>query len=109
MHSGEVPELTMHHKSFALIDARLIEDTYFLQRAVEPLTLKQPEPLIQGGSAYGTVLRDDAGDWRMYYLKGRYKHDAEHQTDRFEYCEALAVSKDGIHWETPSLGLIEDF
>lgn len=94
-------------KNFLLIDERLVEDTYFLQRIVGPLKLKQPEPVIQGGSTYGSVLRDSNGDWRMYYLKGRYKHDAENQLDRFEYREALAVSKDGIHWETPSLGLID--
>jgi hypothetical protein len=94
--------------SFALIDARLIEDTYFLQRAIEPPVLKQPQPVMQGGSSYGTVLRGANGQWRMYYLAGRCKHDAEQQTDRFEYQEALAFSHDGIAWETPSLGLIEN-
>lgn len=92
---------------FPLIDERWIEDTYFLRRRLEPPTLLRDEPVIEPAMAYGSVLRDRSGRWRMYYLNGRHDHDAIIKTDRFQYCEWLAESDDGVEWTCPSLGLVE--
>jgi hypothetical protein len=47
--------------------------------------------------AYVTVLADDEG-YRLYYRAGG---------ETAEECTALALSKDGVHWTRPRLGLIE--
>jgi len=94
-------------KSCPLIDERLVEDSYLLRRSVEPPRLKSPEPVLRGGQAYGTVLRLPDGSWRMYYLRGRTVPAPDGKGMRYEYREALATGRDGLHWETPSLGLIE--
>lgn len=91
----------MEPESFALVNERLVADSYCLRRASHPPALKQPDPVLQPGQAYGTVLHQPDGFWRMYYLKSAYGND------RYEYREHLALSSDGIFWETPSLGLVE--
>lgn len=45
------------------------------------------------GQAYGSVLRDTQGLWRMWYL------------DDPIYSEHYATSTDGIHWDKPDLQL----
>ena len=94
---------------YALIDPRLVADTYLLHRAAEPPALRQAEPVLAPGQTYGTVLPPaTAGEpWRMYYLRGAHYADAEHQTDRYRYLERLALSGDGVTWERPTLGLVE--
>jgi len=94
-------------RSFSLIDERLVEDAYFLRREIEPPILKSPAPLLGPAQGYGSVLRDRAGEWRMYYLNGRHVRGGARDLDRFEYRECFARSADGVRWETPSLGLIE--
>lgn len=94
-------------RRFPLIDARIIEDTHFLARELGALSLKSSPPLLSPGQAYGTVLRDAAGQWRMYYLNGNYYYNSEFKADRYQYREAMATSADGLHWEQPNLGLIE--
>ena len=94
-------------RQVALIDARAIEDTYLLNRAVEPPCLRHPEPLVDPGQAYGSVLRQPDGEWLMYYLNGRFKTDPDHPHDNLGYITRLARSADGIHWNLPRVGAVE--
>ena len=50
-------------------------------------------------SAYVTVFKDDDG-FRMYYRGSRWKPERQENT-------CVALSKDGITWTRPSLGIIE--
>jgi len=90
-------------RTYALIDARLLEDTRFLQRDIELPYLKSAEPVIAPGQAYGSVLRDPQGNWRMYYLHGKPMPEGFYD---IIYRTCLATSRDGIHWEKPALDLI---
>ena len=92
---------------FGLVDDRLVEDTYFLRRRVEPLTVKRDPLLSTPGQAYGSVLRDRQGRWRMYYLAGGTAFDPDRGAERYEYRECVATSGDGLAWEAPPLGLVE--
>lgn len=70
----------------------------------------QPEPIIheeghglRAGHAYMTVLQD--GDiYRMYYAVSRSPQGLKGPRPRLYH---YAESRDGVHWETPSLGLFE--
>lgn len=88
---------------YAVIDARVLEDTRFLQRQVELPYLKSRQPAISPGQAYGSVLRDPQGNWRMYYLHGKPVPEGFYD---IIYRTCLATSTDGIHWEKPTLDLI---
>jgi len=51
-------------------------------------------------AGYGTIIKD--GDqYRMYYRAGREAHGLTNQVT------CLALSKDGVHWSKPELGLYE--
>ena len=97
---------TPQARQVALLDARAIEDTHLLERAVEPPRLRHPEPLIAPGQAYGSVLREADGDWRMYYLHGRFKADPLRPQDNLGYVTRLARSRDGLRWQTPNVGTV---
>jgi hypothetical protein len=90
-------------RSYALIDARLIEDTRFLTRFVEPPVLKRRQAVVKPGQMYGSVLREAPGDWKMWYLNGR---PAQPGMCDIVFRECYAVSPDGIAWEKPALNLI---
>ncbi|MBI4026575.1 MAG: hypothetical protein HY360_16430 [Verrucomicrobia bacterium] len=90
--------------TYALIDERLIEDTHFLARLVEPPCLKQREPVVAPGQMYGTVIRESPGRWKMWYLNGR--QGAPPMAD-ICYRTCFATSTNGIEWEKPALNLIE--
>lgn len=75
------------------IDGRFIAQTFALRRKVcPPATVAGP--LFPGSQAYGSVLRDRSGQWRMWYLVFR------------DYCEYFATSRDGLSWEQPALDLV---
>ncbi len=93
-------------KSLSLVDARVIEDTYLLDRAVEPPRLQQAEPLVEPGQAYGSVLHQPDGEWLMYYLNGRFKQDPNRPQDNLGYVTRLARSSDGIRWRLPTVGTV---
>ncbi len=88
----------------SLIDARLIEDTHFLTRFVEPPRLKQREPVVAPGQMYGTVIREAPGRWKMWYLGGR--QGVPPMADII-YRICYATSTNGVDWEKPALNLIE--
>ena len=48
--------------TFPLVNEQLVEDTYFLQRAVEPPPLKREDPVLEPGSAYGTRMTLPSGN-----------------------------------------------
>ena len=56
---------------------------------------------VRAGHAYMTVLRDDAA-YRMYYGVVR-----NYFSDRRQRWMHYAESSDGLHWQTPNLGLVE--
>ncbi|MBP5640582.1 MAG: hypothetical protein J6X55_13945 [Victivallales bacterium] len=51
---------------------------------------------------YHTILRDDAGKYRMYYRGATYKMGEDHPQ-----VSCCAISDDGITWTKPDLGLFE--
>lgn len=91
-------------RTYALIDARVIEDTRFLTRFVEPPYLKRREPIIAPGQMYGTVIREAPGNWKMWYLNGRQSKPPMNDI-HMRIC--YATSSNGIDWERPSLNLID--
>lgn len=90
--------------TYALLDARLIEDTHLLARFVEAPKLKTPGPVVAPGQMYGSVLREPSGLWKMWYLNGR--QPVSGMADIF-YRMCYATSSDGVHWEKPDLNLID--
>jgi hypothetical protein len=94
----------MRKQSHALIDARLIEDTRFLTRFVEPPCLKRREPVIKPGQMYGTILREAPGQWKRWYLNGRQSKPPMNDI-HMRIC--YATSANGLDWEKPALNLIE--
>lgn len=53
--------------------------------------------------AYITILHDGAGDiYRLYYRGGHERDNGKRQENT-----CYAESKDGIHWERPSLGIVD--
>ncbi len=79
-------------KTLAAIDGRWIAQTFAFKREVT-----RPDEVTDSwlhvGQAYGSVLRDNDGQWRMWYL------------DEPVYSEHFATSKDGLKWENPNLNL----
>lgn len=57
---------------------------------------------LRAGHAYMTVFQD-GGVYRMYYGVSRYHFEPEKSARLIHYAE----SRDGIHWQAPSLGLFE--
>lgn len=89
--------------TYALIDARLVEDAHFLTRFVEPPRLKQRETVVAPGQMYGTVIREAPSRWKMWYLNGR---PGSPPMADIMYRICLATSTNGIQWEKPSLNRI---
>jgi hypothetical protein len=77
-----------------LIDSRIVAQTFAMRRQVQHPRLRSSEPVLPGAQAYGSVLRDRSGLWRMWYLGAPV------------YCEYYAVSEDGWHWRRPELDLV---
>jgi len=67
----------------------------------DPVVLEKGNGL-RAGHAYMTVFQD-GGVYRMYYGVTRHHFEPEKSVRLTHYAE----SRDGIHWETPSLGLFE--
>lgn len=80
--------------SIPLIDSRIIAQTFAMRREVCRPAAKQDGPILMDASAYGSLLRDPAGQWRMWYLSEPV------------YCEYFAASDDGIAWRKPELDLV---
>ena len=81
-------------KLIPLIDSRIVAQTFAMRREIQHPRLRSNEPLLRDAQAYGSVLRDRSGVWRMWYLGAPV------------YCEYYAVSDDGLHWRRPELDLV---
>ena len=86
-----------------LLDDHLVDDLWMIRRAPELPAKSLDNPTFQPGppgASYGanTVVYDEEQKiFRMWYSLA---HQSVHSL-------AYATSEDGLHWETPSLGLIE--
>ena len=109
------------------IDDHLIEETRGIKKTLHQPAKYAGNPLMyplypwEGRlELYGTVWRDESGDWRMWYMgmgdlgispmgsenTSKWAHigfDPAHLLYSFCY----ATSKDGIFWKRPNLGLEE--
>jgi hypothetical protein len=77
-----------------LIDNRVIAQVFGMRREVQHPRPLSDEPILTDVQAYGSVLRDRNGLWRMWYLGSPV------------YCEYYATSLDGIRWQRPDLDLV---
>lgn len=92
---------------FLFLDAFLLDETTGARLTVNPpsnieLVMIADRPWEKGGiTSYGNVLQDPLrNEYRLYYVPVSWD-----VSPGFGY--ALATSKDGIHWEKPSLGAVE--
>lgn len=92
-------------RRYGLVDERWVEDTLHLRRELGPIALKQPEPVIAEGQAYGSVLRDADGTWRMYYTRFTTL-DPKVDVVGCETPLRYATSNDGLNWTLPALDLV---
>ncbi len=97
----------MIQQSYALIDDQLVEDTLLLRRTLGLPTRKTQQPLLRCAEAFGSVLRDDQGQWRMWYCRQIARDPAQHVVE-IDGTECLALSRDGIHWEFPDWGVVRE-
>jgi len=103
MASTPVDPINVGGKKQLFIDNRFIETSENIQLTMNPP--RKYGPVIRpdrpweriSASGYVTVL-DDNGTFMMYYRGWA-------SLKKFYTC--LAISRDGIHWEKPNLGLIE--
>ncbi len=91
------------------LDDELIGSAFRLQRKIHP-PLMMPEPILKpekpwelnAVTLYGTVVQDpESGLYRMYY-----NSFAKSAGRTIRNCVCMAVSKDGLHWDRPNLGII---
>ncbi len=81
-------------KSIPLIDSRIVAQAFAMRRVVQQPRFLSDELVMPDAQAYGSVLRDGSGQWRMWYLAQPV------------YCEYYAVSEDGLEWRRPELDLV---
>ena len=81
-------------KSIPLIDSRIVAQTFAMRREVQHPHVLWDEPVLRDAQAYGSVLRDAAGLWRMWYLGEPV------------YSGYYAESDDGRSWRRPELDLV---
>jgi hypothetical protein len=97
----------MSMRRFALVDERHVEDSRFLRRTLGMPRLLRREPVIDPGQSYGSVLLDRSGLWRMWYCTFLTR-DVETDLVGSATPEHLAYSRDGIAWEKPALGVVDE-
>jgi hypothetical protein len=95
-----------------LLDDFLIDSRERITRTLHPFKRKAAQPLLvpekpweRAVYDYGTVIRDPAGGFRMWYLSFGTRPQAPHdQGLRVLVC--YATSEDGLHWVRPNVGLV---
>ena len=89
----------------ALIESKTGDIAFVLQRP-EPkeMILSTDESWEGNVSAYFTFLQD-AAEYRAYYRGAHYDTVKKVMTHREVTC--VAISKDGIHWKKPKLGIVD--
>lgn len=99
---------------YFLVDGRVVEDRWHVERFVVPPKRYEKNPLIAkeaewegtGPHAGGSVIRDpESGRWLMWYSV--FNHDAYTNRKPFSYNVCLAESDDGLSWTRPNLGLFD--
>jgi len=80
--------------SHALIDRTVVAQTFAMRREVSEARLARSGPVLEPGWAYGSVIRDRSGLFRMWYM------------GEPAYTEYYATSRDGIRWERPALDIV---
>ncbi len=81
-------------KTIPLLDSRIVAQAFALRRVVQHPVLVSEDVVPGDTQAYGSVLRDRKGVWRMWYLGPPI------------YCEYYAESEDGLKWVRPHLDLV---
>ncbi len=81
-------------ESYPLVDSRIIAQVFAMRREVQHPSLLHDEPVMPNAQAYGSVLRDRDGKWRMWYLGAPV------------YSGYYAHSVDGLNWQRPTLDLV---
>jgi hypothetical protein len=98
---------------YFLVDDRVVEDRWHVERGVVPLERHTRNPVLvkkhpwEGNGAYaGSVLRDPRdGLFKMWY--GVFHEHNYFKRLPFSYNACYAESRDGIVWERPSLGVFD--
>ena len=93
--------------TFLLLDGTTLDSVTGAELTVNPprfdaLVMIADRPWEKGGiTSYGNVFHDPiAREYRFYYVPVAW--DVEPG-----FCLCLATSRDGVHWEKPSLGAVE--
>jgi hypothetical protein len=98
-------------RKYLFLDDRWIKDSYQVNRIVIQPAKHPSNPVLvpdkpwEGNDVYvyGTVLYDQ-GKFRMWYQIYNSRESAD---PRFRTAVAYAESRDGLHWEKPSLGFFK--
>src|SRR5690349_2975724 len=97
----------MPRKNFALIDPEVVEDSLFLRRALGEPVMKRQTAIFDQAQACGSVLCDAQGQWRMWYMMP-VARDPKKDVVGCDNLQCLALSRDGMNWERPALGLVDE-
>ena len=81
-------------RDYALIDEAVVAQTFAMRREAATPSPVREGPILTPAWAYGSVIREKSGLFRMWYLG----HPV--------YCEYYATSTDGIAWEKPQLDMV---
>ena len=81
-------------KTIPLVDSRILAQTFAMRRTLQHPNRLSEDPVMPDAQAYGTVLQDPSGQWRMWYLASPV------------YCEYYAQSDDGRNWYRPDLNIV---
>lgn len=107
-------QLSAARGPYFLVDPRVVEDRWLVERFVVPLTRYSPNPLLRkeypwegtGPHSGGSVLRDrQTGSYWMWYSV--FDREAYGQRKPFSYNVCLAMSNDGLSWTRPELGIFD--
>jgi hypothetical protein len=97
-------------KTILLLDERNVDHAFRLKREVHKPENYIDDPIMIPGVAYGSVLRDKEGLYRMWYLNMIYVDGKKKGQLPWEfnnvYCECYAESIDGINWVKPELNMV---
>ncbi|MFH1742703.1 MAG: hypothetical protein ABIH23_27165 [bacterium] len=79
---------------YVLLDRRIVAQAFAMRREAPTPQTVHDGPLLTEAWAYGSVLRDKTGLFRMWYMGSP------------PYCEYYATSTDGIVWDKPDLNIV---
>ncbi|MGY8733186.1 MAG: hypothetical protein ACKVK0_13695, partial [Pirellulales bacterium] len=89
----------------ALIESKTGDVDFVLQRPEAKEVILTTDESWEGNvSAYFTFLQD-GDEYRAFYRGSHYDTSKKVMTHREVTC--VAISKDGVHWEKPKLGIVD--